>query len=244
MSCLLSCALRTWDKPSCARRSLNLSPRNKQRPAKQGMVLLKWRMTLAQIIDYLCRGCDRFASRIYWRGGDTFLPGSRVLCAGENSQIYDIYLANIIHSFRLRRWCDLDRRKENENIFLCDIYLANIIHKFRPCRWCDLDRRIENDWVKNIVLFDQLSELKFHVFILLHRRRNVLVREENNNMGAPAPPSEERLSVTDRLLNQLFFGFSNSETPRRRVGTEGVNQGSRTEEVNASLVPGSPDSST
>lgn len=76
------------------------------------------------------------------------------------------------------------------------------------------------------------------------RRRNVLVREENNNMGAPAPPSEERLSVTDRLLNQLFFGFSNSETPRRRVGTEGVNQGSRTEEVNASLVPGSPDSST
>lgn len=43
------------------------------------------------------------------------------------------------------------------------------------------------------------------------RRRNP--REENNNRAPPRP--EERLSVTDRLLNQLFFGFSNADSTRR-----------------------------
>uniref|UniRef100_A0A8D9EC84 Membralin n=1 Tax=Cacopsylla melanoneura TaxID=428564 RepID=A0A8D9EC84_9HEMI len=49
------------------------------------------------------------------------------------------------------------------------------------------------------------------------RRRTVITREENNNVGdagAGPPDTVERLSLTDRLLNQLFFGFSNSETNR------------------------------
>ncbi|KAL1462511.1 hypothetical protein WDU94_014340 [Cyamophila willieti] len=50
------------------------------------------------------------------------------------------------------------------------------------------------------------------------RRRTVITREENNNVGGagagPPPETVERLSLTDRLLNQLFFGFSNSETNR------------------------------
>ncbi|KAI5744380.1 hypothetical protein M8J76_001811 [Diaphorina citri] len=65
------------------------------------------------------------------------------------------------------------------------------------------------------------------------RRRNV-IREENNNVGAP-PEFQERLSITDRLLNQLFFGFSNSETRQpRRGGTEQA----------ASSLPASQDVST